>query len=105
MRHCGVVRRRQRVCSDWKGVSHQPSMSCCIQNGSEPLLEWAFMRRGTLWRTFEIDVQFSIGHEATERPRVDEPAVIAVAEVVEDDAASRTDARGHLEQIHQLLRC
>ena len=59
----------------------------------------------TLWRTFEIDIQFLFCHEATERPRVDEPVAVAVAEVVEYDAASLTHAGRHLEEVHQLLRC
>ena len=43
------------------------------------------------------------GGVADECPVVDEPAAVAVAEVVEDDAAGGAEAGWHLEQVDEFL--
>ena len=51
----------------------------------------------------EVEVQFLFGGVADECPVVDEAAAVAVAEVVEDDAAGGTEAGWHLEQVDEFL--
>ena len=56
-----------------------------------------------LGRGGEVEVEFLFRGEADERPVVDEPAAVAVAEVVEDDPSGGAEAGWHLEQLDEFL--
>ena len=60
-------------------------------------------RLRTARRGGEVEVEFLFGGVADECPVVDEPAAVAVAEVVEDDAAGGAEAGWHFEQVDEFL--
>ena len=58
---------------------------------------------GTSRWSGKVEVKFLFRREADKFPVVDEPAAVAVAEVVEDDGAGGAEAGWHLEQLDKFL--